>query len=415
MLSGQNRVHATVSCITGNSLAIYDNCLMVNSGVALHFCKNMTDNIMKNMTAMLLMLSLSASGLAQTLGDFTPKDDLYGKKKLESKEIYIANFSVNYQIYNESEKKTASEFNGSKLTGNSKAALAVGLGNISERDLQELTNEAYNNFINDFKAKGFTILHGDAAAKTDFYEGYERVENGEMSLAEAPGVITVYPENTVFFVKGYTGSGMKKQGGFLGSISRIKGNSGIDQRDNEIRRYPKLSNDLNGANIIDVDLYVLFLNDEKAYQGRGAKIRVTTNLRLSANDSFVSTTKNESLTTKLGITSSKKTSYTTCRSRIDIVQGKNGIAVSPLAQYGGNMKKSLDINDVIVEETITSFAQAQTSMGTQNMLGTTFRAEGKSTETAALVSVNPEVYKKGVRLAIDTFLKHHINNFTSSY
>jgi hypothetical protein len=381
----------------------------------LQFCINQNDNIMKKLTISIFALSLSIISVAQSLGDFTPKDDLYGKRKLESKEIYIANFSVNYQIYNESEKKTASEFTGFKLTGNSKAALAVGLGNISEKDLQELTNEVYNNFIADFKAKGFTIINGDAAAQTDFYEGYERVENGEMSLAEAPGVITVYPENTVFFVKGYTASGQKKQGGFFGSVNRFQGNSGMDQRETEIRRYPKLSNDLNGANIVDVDLYILFLNDEKSYQGRGAKIKVKTNLRLSANDSFVSTAKNNSLTTKLGITSSKKTVYTTCNSRIDIVQGKNGIAVSPLAQYGGKMKKSLAVNEVILEETISSFAQAQTSMGTQNITGTTFRAEGKSTETAALISVEPVVYKSGVRMAIDTFLKHHVETFTSSY
>ncbi len=79
------------------------------------------------------------------------------------------------------------------------------------------------------------------------------------------------------------------------------------------------------------------------------------------------------------------------------------------------MKKSLSINGVIKGESITSFAQADTSMGSQNILGTTFRAEGKSTETAALVSVEPAAYKSGVRMAIDTFLKHHVATFTGSY
>ncbi|MDP5077234.1 MAG: hypothetical protein NWQ19_04025, partial [Nonlabens sp.] len=321
---------------------------------------------MKKLTISIFALSLSVVSVAQTLGDFTPKDDLSGKRKLESKEIYIANFSVNFQIYNESEKKTASEFTGSKLTGNTKAALAVGLSNISQEDLQELTNQAYNDFVADFTAKGFTILNGDAAAKTDFYEGYERVESPEMSLAEAPGIITVYPENTVFFVKGYTGSGKKKQGGFFGNVARARGMSGMELRDFEIRRYPRLSNDLNGANIVDVDLYVLFLNDEKSYQGRGAKIKVKTDLRLSADDTFMSTSKNTSVAVKFGLASSKKTGYTNCKSRIDIVQGKDKIAVTPLAQYAGNMKKSLSINGVIKGESITSFAQADTSMGSQN-------------------------------------------------
>ncbi len=352
---------------------------------------------------------------AQSLGDFTPKEDLYGKKKLESKEIYIANFSVNYQIYNESEKKTASEFTGYKLSGNTKAALAVGLGNIAESDLQEITDQVYANFIADFTAKGFIILNSDAAAKADFYKDYQRVENPEMSLAEAPGIVTVYPKNTVFYVKGFTKDGKKKQGGFFGAVSRVQGMQGANERDEELRRYPRLSKDLNGANVVDVNLYVLFLNDEKSYQGRGAKIKVKTDLRLSANDVFVSTNKNTSELVKFGVASSKKTGYTSCTSSIDIIQGSEKIGGSPLAQYGGNMKKNLAIKDVILVEDITSFAQAQTSMGTQNILGTTFRAEGKSTETAALIPVEPAAYKNGVRMAIDTFLKHHVAAFTNSY
>lgn len=370
---------------------------------------------MKQLFIFIIALQLSCMSSAQSLGDFKPKEDLYGKRKLDSKEVYIANFSVNYQIYNESEKKTASDFTGYKLTGNTKAALAVGLSSISATDLQEITNEAYKDFVADFTAKGFTILNGDAAAKTEFYEGYERVENPEMSLAEAPGIVTVYPENVVFFVKGYTNSGKKKQGGFFGAVSRTVDGSSGNQRDQEVRRYPKLSKDLNGANVVDVNLYILFLNDEKSYQGRGAKIRVKTDLRLSANDVFVSTSKNTSALVKFGIASSKKTGYTACTSRIDIVQGSEKIGGSPLAQYGGNLKRNLPIQNVILSEEITSFAQAKTSMGSQNILGTTFRAEGKSTETAALVAVEPAVYKNGVKMAIDTFLKHHVAQFAGSY
>ena len=40
---------------------------------------------------------------AQTLGEFKPKDQAYGLNKLKgkTKKVYIASFSVNYQIYNE--------------------------------------------------------------------------------------------------------------------------------------------------------------------------------------------------------------------------------------------------------------------------------------------------------------------------
>lgn len=104
-----------------------------------------------------------------------------------------------------------------------------------------------------------------------------------MSTSEAPGIVTVYPQNNIFFVKGFTSSGKKKQGGFLGTIYK---NDGHLARLNEIPRYAKLSNELNNANIVNVDLYVLFLNDEKSYQGRGAKLTVKTNLHLAANEHY---------------------------------------------------------------------------------------------------------------------------------
>lgn len=355
--------------------------------------------------------------VAQSLGELKAKDDLYGKRNLSSKEIYVANFSVNYQIYNVSEKKTASEFTGNKLSGNTKAKLSVGLGNISAQDLQQLTDQAYTDFVNSFKEKGFSFINADVAGQTNFYKDYERVENPEMSLSEAPGLVTVYPSNNTFYVKGYTKDGKKKQGGFFSKVNSIKGNGGNNEnlvRMEELKKYTSLSKDLNDANIVDVNLYVLFLNDDKAYQGSGAKIRVKTYLRISANDYYLSTTENTSALVKFGIASNKKTTGTSCVSSFDIIQGKDRIS-GPKSSYNGYLKKNLDINGVMSEEKITSFAQAATSMGMDTAFGKTFQAEGKSVETAALIPTNSAAYKKGVQMALQTFINYHIDNFVSNY
>src|SRR5690606_34715272 len=130
-------------------------------------------------------------------------------------------------------------------------------------------------FVADLKAKGFNVLNSDAVANTKYYEGYQHFDHMEMSLSEAPGVITVYPSNTVYFVKGFDKSGKIKRDGMLSFI-------GLPDRADEVGSYTKLSDELNDATIINADLYVSFLDVKKPYQGNGAKITANTNLRLEA-------------------------------------------------------------------------------------------------------------------------------------
>ena len=343
---------------------------------------------------------------AQSLGDFKPKDKVHGK--LISKEIYIANFSINYQVYNQKEAQKGGSFTGRMLTGKTKAKLSVGLNNISAEDLQQLTNELYQDFIRDLESKGYTILKGDAAANTNYYEGYERFTNMEMSLSEAPGLVTVYPQNHVFFVKGFTKSGQKKQGGFFGAVSRLQGSNNMD-RFQQVQAYSKLSSELNDANIVDVDLYVLFLNDEKAYQGRGAKITVSTNLHLPAIENYSFT---EKTTGAMSLLKNTKQKVVSCVNAIDFVQGKYKIGGSPLAQYSGTLKKDLNIDGVIGKEKIQSFAKADVDyVGLETIYGRAYRADNETIENSAFIDVDKSKYLAGTKKALGKFLSFHTQEF----
>ena len=98
---------------------------------------------------------------AQTLGDFKPVKagpTSLNKPTFDNKKIYIADFTIHYQVYNE---ESASKKGGSgifgKVMGAAKASLAVGL-DIPESTLQNITNEVYSNFISDVQNKGFEVI-----------------------------------------------------------------------------------------------------------------------------------------------------------------------------------------------------------------------------------------------------------------
>jgi hypothetical protein len=354
---------------------------------------------------------------AQSLGDFKPKENrgAYGPRKFTSKDIYIANFSVNFQLYNLKTATTKGGFAGRVLSGSTKASLAVGL-DVPAATLQQITDEAYQQFVADLKAKGFNVLNGDAAAKTKYYEGYQRFENMEMSLSEAPGMVTVYPSGAVFFVKGFTNDGKKKQGGMSGFLNRTMNDDGRNSISNEISTYTKLSSELDDATIVNADMYILFLDVKKPYQGNGANITANTNLRLAAYEHITSRVTNNSTASRLGLTGKSKEKKYLCVSAIDFVSGRNKIGGSPIGTYSGILKDDLQINDVIGKEKIEAYAKTnQDYIGTETAFGKVYRADNISVENTALIRTDAQKYEKGVEQAVIKFLSHHVNEFKTKF
>lgn len=360
-----------------------------------------------------LLMGLSFAN-AQSLGDFNPKEHRgsFGPREFPSKDIYIANFSVNFQLYNLRTTSTKGGFSGSMFSGKTKASLAVGL-DIPASTLQQITDEAYQAFVSELKAKGFNVLNAEAAANTKYYEGYQRLDNMEMSLSEAPGVLTVYPSKTTFFVKGFDSSGKIKREGMLSVV-------GLTDRADEVASYTKLSQELQNATIVNADMYVLFLDIKKPYQGNGANLTANTNLRLTANGdlkSRVATNTNANFTNKIGLTrkGSKEVSMS-AKTAIDFVAGRNKIGGSPLGTYQGILKKDLQINGVVAEEKVEAYAKSDTDfMGTETAFGKMYQADNISVENTALIRADAGKYENGVEKALEAFLKHHVGEFKSKF
>lgn len=229
-------------------------------------------------------------------------------------------------------------------------------------------------------------------------------------------MVTVYPSNAVFFVKGFTKDGQKKQGGVGGFLNRTMNEDGRNSIKDEISSYTKLSSELNDATIVNADMYVLFLDVKKPYQGNGAKITANTNLRLASSEHIKSRVQNNSKAAKLGLSASSKEKNYHCVSAIDFISGRNKIGGSPIGTYSGVLKNDLQINDVIGKEKIEAYAKTdQDFIGTETAFGKVYRADDISVENTALIRTNADKYEKGTEHAITTFLSHHVNEFKNKF
>jgi len=371
------------------------------------------------MKARLIITTVFLMGLttvnAQSLGDFSPKEDrgAMGPRKFPSKDIYIANFSVHYQVFNY--RKTSTKGGRGMMggvIGKTQAELAVGL-DIPVATIQQITDDAYGQFVSDLKAKGFNVLNGDAAKNIDYYKDYQRYQGLEMSASEAAGFITAYPTDAVFYIQGFDKSGKKKDGIGLGAF----------QWKSEVERFNTISAQLNDAAIIDVNLYVLYMSGKEMdgkFSGRSS-LTAKTNLILAADEGMktrvATNTDNSKWSNKLGLTApGTKEVHVDCASKIHFVAGKNKIGGSPLGTYVGALKKNLEIEGVIAEEKIQTEVDADyDNRGTETAFGRLYSAENRSAKDAALIKADAGKYQKGVEQAITTFLSHHVSEFQTKF
>ncbi len=358
----------------------------------------------KNLLFIVISVGISGMLSAQTLGEFSPvaktKKSTQPKPNT-SKEIYIANFSVNYQIFNQQEALKKGEMSAWGITGGTKTELAIGLDGLTAEELQTLTNELYNDFVNDLKTNGFTLVSDETAGKSKFYEKYNTYENIEMTMAEAHGVARFYPQNRKFYFKGMGADGKKKQGGFLNAIGPKTTDVG---RASELMKLGKLSRELDDATIVDVNLYVLFLSSTKGGLAGGAKVGVQTHLHLADNEAIAF---GESVKS-FGVQGRKNAKTFQAISSVDAVKGGNKLNGYPSLEYTGSLKKGLEINGVIENKKVTAATkEARDSWGTQTAFGRLYSAEGKASSHAAMITPDISKYKAGVKEAVNTFLKYN--------
>ncbi|WP_419212562.1 hypothetical protein ACNR9Q_00185 [Maribacter sp. X9] len=334
---------------------------------------------------------------AQQLGDFNPKDATFGlgKLKASNKRIYISNFSINYQLFNEKEKtkKGGALFRDRGVRGDATAELMVGLGNLTEADFQTIADNLYQGFVADLKSKGFEIIPVDTAGKTETYSGWLKDAGPKVELSAMPGMIIAYPEGYSFYYEEKS-----KVGKFFGEKF-----SAMDKTPQN------LSKDLDDAIVVDVDLYVFFMKDLYAFQGNTANIKIKTRLSLVSNEAVSAKSDDK------GLMFRKKVEYATGANSIYFVAGKYNIGGSPESTYTGTLKKDFTIGGVLDEKKIQSYAQGEVDViGTSNYFGKTYRAENRTSSKTSIIDVDTEKYIEGVTAAGKKFLEYHLNEFSKA-
>ncbi len=346
---------------------------------------------MKIQLMTVLLVALAAGTKAQTLGEFKPKDVSYGVKKTkDASKIYIANFTVNYQIYNEKQKFKQGGYQlGGGYKGDASAEASIGLAGLTDTDVQQITDKLYQDFIGQINGSGLTIITADEASKSGTYEDYERIQGGKVSLAQFPGTMTTAPTGYEHFVKKVDKSGKTKSGGFLGNVGML---------------YPKLSKELGDAIIADVNVYVMFVEDKDAFQGGGANIKIKTNLRIADSEAIVMADKKSMIRFK------GQNSITAINSAVSFTHGKMGLGAT--TSYSGILSKPIGIGGAIEDTKVTSFARGSVdAIGTKTMYGTFFTPENRSSETNKVVEVDAKKYTEGVYAAAKKFIDFHTAQF----
>lgn len=335
-----------------------------------------------------LLAAASLDTYAQQIGEFKPKDSSYGLNKVKNaKKILITGFEVNYQIYNEKQDyKQGGHVMGGGTRGDALAEVSVGLEGLDEKTVQGITDRLYQDYVEQIKAKGLTIITADEAGKTDTYKDFTRVTGGEMSLAEIPGVMNTTPTGFEYYVKGFKKDGKSKKGGFLGTETSL---------------FPKLSKELDDAVIGTVDITVLFVRDKEAFAGNGAKVKIKTDLRIVSTEAVI-------MTSDAKIKMKGQNTVTAVTSNVSFYHGKVGAGAT--TSYVGSLAKDLEINGVIDESKVTS-AVTGGVYGTSSLYGTFYTVEHRKSSNAKVIPVEPVRYSEGVYTAANKFLTYHTEEF----
>ena len=328
--------------------------------------------------------------MAQTLSEFKPKETKYGVNKAKgAKRIYIASFSVNYQIYNEKEDfKQGGSMLGGGYKGDAKAQLSIGLTGLTEQHVQQVTDKLYADYMAQLKTKGFEIITADEAGKKETYTDYTKVNGGKVSLAQYPGMMATAPTGFEWLVKKIDKSGKTKSGGLLGNPAFL---------------YPKLSKDLGDAIIADVNLFVMFVQDQNAFQGAGANIKVKTNLRLAGPEAII-------MTKDAKFKMKGQNDIIPISSTLGFYHGKMGMGST--TSYVGSLAKPLFIENVILDTKVQSFAKnAADVTGTSMGMYTMFNPGDKESKSSKVIEVDGNKYADGVYEAAKKFVVHHTQEF----
>lgn len=310
----------------------------------------------------LVMVVVIAS--AQSVGKMDFKAEGFTQKKFNNaeKRIFIQQFNVNYQTVMVSYAKAG---RGSKH-GTAQAGLALGLGGVSEAQLQQMTNRYYEEFVSKLEGAGFSIMTADEVKEFEHFSDWEKIEGGTPKMdASATGYLTTLPSN---FTALNGGAGAFNLGG-----------------------QPE-SKKLGGAIVVRVNITVPFAESQETnggLVGGVAKIVAKNDLRLSPQESIP--VQGDFKKPKILVT--------------NVTFGYKE-SLKWQAMYTGKLKKPVEIEDILDEKK----KYKATSVATTGS-GFTGRYSEAYAENQQLVECDPEKYEKGVDEAINGYLKATLDGF----
>lgn len=323
---------------------------------------------MKNVILSLAMAVIVTCALGQKVGKIDWKADGFTQKKFNNseKKIFIQHFIVNYQTVMVSYAKARG---GNSYSG-AVAGLALGLDEVTDEQLQNMTNQYYNDFVAKLESSGFKIMTVDEVQQVAHFSDWGRIEGGEPAQhPKATGYLTTIPAG---FTQLDGGAGAFNLGG-----------------------HPE-SKQLGGAIVVRVYLTVPFAESQSingGLVGGVAKITAKADLRVSPSESIP---QQGDFKKPINLTSSITFGY------------KKSLKWQAL--FDSKLKSDFEIEGVLDENK----KYKSTSVGTSGS-GFTAKYNDSYSENAILIDCDAQKYEAGVNEAVSTYLTNTLDTFIGYY
>lgn len=330
---------------------------------------------MKNLLTIIFAVSLAQFSLAQNAE--LKEVSGYAQKKFRDapKKVFIAQFRVIYQLlFSQTEVAEGGRQLGGGYRGDAKAGLTMAVHGVDPKDLKEITNYLYAEYLKMYKDAGYEIISVDQAAKTEELMEYERKPGGTLNEEQFVGYLTSVPDGFDYLVKGMTGKG-KEKGKFNGY---------------------KVSAELGGAIVTQVNLVVPFVVDAESATSKAvsqtvgglAKIVMKPYLRIESEIAGTA----GGFNTDVALTG------------VEYFYAEK--AIKPEAFTNFQLNKNIDIPNVFEDKKYKASEVADSDLwGTSVGTMTLFNVSDKYLEKTFPITCDPAVYKKGVKEAGLSYLK----------
>ena len=153
----------------------------------------------------------------------------YGEKKLKKapKKIYIQKFAVFFEVSKEGEASSKGSSFGGNSFSSTYTKMAIAIDGVDSDDFVAIADKAYSDYVEGLKKLGYEIVEVEQAEKTEYCKGWTKREGGNISYAQANGLVMATPTGYKYLVNSVSKSGKEKKS-FFGESSVAKLSKQLD-------------------------------------------------------------------------------------------------------------------------------------------------------------------------------------------